>query len=199
MLNIPQVIADELSLKLQNVHSALELLTEGATIPFIARYRKEKTGSLNEIELRDINDRFIYLQELETRKQVILDSIASQNLLSDSLKAQITACLQKNDLEDLYLPYKPKRRTRATMAKEKGLTPLAEFIKSLNHPQQKSLSVEKEAEKYLCEAVNSIEEALNGAKDILAEEIAEKAQLRAYLREFISENGAFISHIKNDI
>ncbi|NCO74698.1 MAG: RNA-binding transcriptional accessory protein [Cyanobacteria bacterium] len=198
MLNIPQVIADELSLKLQNVHSALELLTEGATIPFIARYRKEKTGSLNEIELRDINDRFIYLQELETRKQVILDSIASQNLLSDSLKAQITACLQKNDLEDLYLPYKPKRRTRATMAKEKGLTPLAEFIKSLNHPQQKSLSVEKEAEKYLCEAVNSIEEALNGAKDILAEEIAEKAQLRAYLREFISENGAFISHIKND-
>ncbi|NCQ03951.1 MAG: RNA-binding transcriptional accessory protein, partial [Cyanobacteria bacterium] len=179
-------------------HSALELLTEGATIPFIARYRKEKTGSLNEIELRDINDRFIYLQELETRKQVILDSIASQNLLSDSLKAQITACLQKNDLEDLYLPYKPKRRTRATMAKEKGLTPLAEFIKSLNHPQQKSLSVEKEAEKYLCEAVNSIEEALNGAKDILAEEIAEKAQLRAYLREFISENGAFISHIKND-
>ncbi|WP_373478931.1 Tex family protein [Geminocystis sp.] len=198
MLNIPQVIADELSLKLQNVHSALELLTEGATIPFIARYRKEKTGSLNEIELRDINDRFIYLQELETRKQVILDSIASQNLLSDSLKAQITACLQKNDLEDLYLRYKPKRRTRATMAKEKGLTPLAEFIKSLNHPQQKSLSVEKEAEKYLCEAVNSIEEALNGAKDILAEEIAEKAQLRAYLREFISENGAFISHIKND-
>jgi uncharacterized protein len=198
MLNIPQIIADELSLKLQNVHSALELLTEGATIPFIARYRKEKTGSLNEIELRDINDRFIYLQELETRKQVILDSIAFQNLLSDSLKAQITACLQKNDLEDLYLPYKPKRRTRATMAKEKGLTPLAEFIKSLNHPQQKSLSVEKEAEKYLCEAVNSIEEALNGAKDILAEEIAEKAQLRAYLREFISENGAFISHIKSD-
>lgn len=198
MLNIPQVIADELFLNIQSVKSALELLTEGATIPFVARYRKERTGSLNEIELRNIHDRFIYLQELESRKQVILDGIASQNQLSDKLKAQITACLQKNELEDLYLPFKPKRRTRATMAKEKGLTPLAEFIKSLNHPQAKISSLDKEAEKYLSEEVNTIEEALNGASDILAEEIAEKAELRAYLREFISENGAFISHIKND-
>jgi protein Tex len=198
MLNIPQVIADELFLNIQSVKSALELLTEGATIPFVARYRKERTGSLNEIELRNIHDRFIYLQELESRKQVILDGIASQNQLSDELKAQIIACLQKNELEDLYLPYKPKRRTRATMAKEKGLTPLAEFIKSLNHPQAKISSLDKEAEKYLSEEVNTIEEALNGARDILAEEIAEKAELRAYLREFISENGAFISHIKND-
>lgn len=198
MLNIPQVIADELFLNIQSVKSALELLTEGATIPFVARYRKERTGSLNEIELRNIHDRFIYLQELESRKQVILDGIASQNQLSDELKAQIIACLQKNELEDLYLPYKPKRRTRATMAKEKGLTPLAEFIKSLNHPQAKISSLDKEAEKYLSEEVNTIEEALNGASDILAEEIAEKAELRAYLREFISENGAFISHIKNE-
>lgn len=198
MLNIPQVIADELFLNIQSVKSALELLTEGATIPFVARYRKERTGSLNEIELRNIHDRFIYLQELESRKQVILDGIASQNQLSDELKAQIIACLQKNELEDLYLPYKPKRRTRATMAKEKGLTPLAEFIKSLNHPQAKISSLDKEAEKYLSEEVNTVEEALNGASDILAEEIAEKAELRAYLREFISENGAFISHIKND-
>lgn len=198
MLNIPQVIANELSLNIHNVNGALDLLVEGATIPFIARYRKEKTGSLNEIELRDINDRFIYLQELEARKQVILDGIASQNLLNDTLKAQILACLQKNELEDLYLPYKPKRRTRATMAKEKGLTPLAEFIKSLNHPQAKPLLMEKEAEKYLSEEVNSIENALNGAGDILAEEIAEKAELRAYLRDFIAENGSFISHIKND-
>jgi uncharacterized protein len=198
MLNIPQVIANELSLSIQSVDSALELLTEGATIPFIARYRKERTGSLNEIELRNINDRFIYLQELENRKQAILDSIASQNLLSDQLKAQITACLQKNDLEDLYLPFKPKRRTRAIIAKEKGLTPLAEFIKNLNHPQAKPSSIEKEAEKYLSEEVKTIEEALNGASDILAEDIAEKAELRAYLREFILENGVFISRIKDD-
>ncbi len=198
MLNIPQVIANELSLSIQSVDGALELLTEGATIPFIARYRKERTGSLNEIELRNINDRFIYLQELENRKQAILDSIASQNLLSDRLKAQITACLQKNDLEDLYLPFKPKRRTRAIIAKEKGLTPLAEFIKNLNHPQAKPSSIEKEAEKYLSEEVKTIEEALNGASDILAEDVAEKAELRAYLREFILENGVFISRIKDD-
>lgn len=198
MFNIPQVIANELSLSLQSVNSALELLNEGATIPFIARYRKEKTGSLNEIELRNILDRTVYLQELEARKQVILDGIASQNLLNDSLKAQIVACLQKNELEDLYLPYKPKRRTRATMAKEKGLTPLAELLKSLNQPQAKPLNLDQETEKYLSDEVKSIQEALNGARDILAEEIAEKADLRTYLREFILENGAFVSHIKND-
>lgn len=95
MLNIPQVIASELSLNLENVESALELLNEGATIPFIARYRKERTGSLNEIQLRDIQERFNYLQELEQRRQFILDAIASQNKLSEPLKAQITACLQK--------------------------------------------------------------------------------------------------------
>ncbi|MBL1211149.1 Tex family protein [Geminocystis sp. GBBB08] len=198
MLNIPQVIARELSLNIQNVNHALELLTEGATIPFIARYRKERTGSLNEIELRNIHDRFIYLQELESRKQVILDGIASQNQLSDKLKAQIMACLQKNELEDLYLPFKPKRRTRATMAKEKGLTPLAEFVKSLNHPQRKSISMEKEAEKYLSEEVTTIEEALNGVSDILGEEIAEKAELRVYLREFILDNGVFVSRVKEN-
>lgn len=198
MLNIPQVITDELSLNLDHVKCALDLLAEGATIPFIARYRKERTGSLNEIELRNIHDRFMYLQELENRKQVILDSIASQNQLSDSLKAQILCCLQKNDLEDLYLPYKPKRRTRATMAKEKGLTPLAEFIKSVNHPQAKLFSLATEAEKYLSEEVKTIDEALNGAKDIIAEEISEKAQLRTYLREFILDNGIFVSRIKDD-
>ncbi len=198
MLDIPQVIANELSLNFHNVQNALELLTEGATIPFIARYRKERTNSLNEVELRNIQERFTYLQELETRKQVILETIASQNKLTEELKAQITSCLQKNELEDLYLPFKPKRRTRATIAKEKGLTPLAEFIKSLNHPQAKFLSLEKEAEKYLIEEVNTIEEALKGASDILAEEVAEKAELRTYLREFIFDNGVFVSRIKDD-
>jgi len=198
MLNIPQTIASELSLSLKNVESALELLNEGATIPFIARYRKERTGSLNEIQLRDIQERFHYLQELEQRKQFILDAIASQNQLSDALKAQITACLQKNELEDLYLPYKPKKRTRATIAREKGLTPLVEWIKSLNNSQSKAVSLSQEAEKYLSDSVNSSEEALSGAKDILAEEIAEKAELRAYLREFILNNGSFTSQIKKD-
>jgi uncharacterized protein len=198
MLNIPQVISTELSLSIPRVKGALELLTEGATIPFIARYRKERTGSLNEIELRNIQERFTYLEELENRKQVILEAIASQNQLSDELKAKITTCVQKNELEDLYLPFKPKRRTRATAAKEKGLSPLAEFIKTLNHPQAKSLSLEKEAEKYLSEEVTTLEDALGGAADILAEEVAEKADLRAYLREFLRENGVFVSRIKDD-
>jgi uncharacterized protein len=198
MLNIPQVISTELSLSIPRVKGALELLTEGATIPFIARYRKERTGSLNEIELRNIQERFTYLEELENRKQVILEAIASQNQLSDELKAKITTCVQKNELEDLYLPFKPKRRTRATAAKEKGLSPLAEFIKTLNHPQAKSLSLEKEAEKYLSEEVTTLEDALGGAADILAEEVAEKADLRAYLREFLWENGVFVSRIKDD-
>lgn len=198
MLNIPQTIASELSLSVQSVENAVELLNEGATIPFIARYRKERTGSLNEIQLRDIQDRFHYLQELEQRKQFILDAIASQNQLSDALKAQIAACLHKNELEDLYLPYKPKKRTRATIAKEKGLTPLAEWIKSLNNPQSQAISLYQEAEKYLSNSVKSSEEALNGAKDIIAEEIAEKAELRAYLKEFILNNGSFTSQIKKD-
>ncbi|MTF38592.1 Tex family protein [Cyanobacterium aponinum] len=207
MLNIPQVIASELSLNLENVESALELLNEGATIPFIARYRKERTGSLNEIQLRDIQERFNYLQELEQRRQFILDAIASQNKLSEPLKAQITACLQKNELEDLYLPYKPKKRTRATIAREKGLTSLAEWVKNQNQSEdgqkakgkrQEVISLSQEAEKYVSDSVNSSEEALSGAKDILAEEIAEKAELRAYLREFILNNGTFVSQVKKD-
>lgn len=198
MINIPQIIAQELSLNVHQVKSALKLLSEGATIPFIARYRKEITGSLNEIELRNIEERFNYLQELENRKQVILEAIALQNQLSEPLKAQINACLQKNELEDLYLPYKPKRRTRATMAKERGLTPLAEFIKKQNHSQTQSLSLEKEAHKYLNEEVTTLEEALAGAGDIIAEEIAEQAEFRAYVRDFISHNGWFISQVKKD-
>ncbi|AUC59887.1 uncharacterized protein AA637_01415 [Cyanobacterium sp. HL-69] len=198
MINILQVIAQELGLNINQVNSALNLFSEGATIPFIARYRKEVTGSLNEIELRNIEERFNYLQELENRKQVILEAIALKNQLSDSLKAQITACLQKNELEDLYLPFKTKRRTRATMAKEKGLTPLAELIKAKNQPQTNNFSLEKEAQKYLNDEVKTIEEAIAGAGDILAEEIGEKANLRAYLREFILKNGWFTSSVKKD-
>ncbi|WP_069789235.1 Tex family protein [Cyanobacterium sp. IPPAS B-1200] len=198
MINIPQIIAQELSLNISQVNSALNLFSEGATIPFIARYRKEVTNSLNEIELRDIEERFNYLQELENRKQVILEAIALKNQLSDSLKAQITACLQKNELEDLYLPFKTKRRTRATMAREKGLTPLAELIKENNKPQTTSFNLEKEAQKYLNDEVKTLEEAITGAGDILAEEIGEKANLRAYLRDFILNDGWFVSQVKKD-
>ena len=118
MLDIPQTLAQELNLKLQNVNSALELLAEGATIPFIARYRKERTGSMDETQLRELFERHGYLQELEDRKAVILKAIADAGKLTETLQNKIESCLQKNELEDLYLPFKPKRRTRATVARD---------------------------------------------------------------------------------
>ncbi|MEH2002758.1 MAG: Tex family protein [Nostoc sp.] len=200
MLNIPQLLASEINLKPHQVQNALELLAEGATIPFIARYRKERTDEMNEVQLRELADRYTYLTELEERKSVILSAIAQQGKLTDELKAKISSCLQKTELEDLYLPYRPKRRTRATIAREKGLEPLAEFIKSLNVKNAATASLEEEAAKYISETqgVKTAEEALKGAADILAEEVAEKAELRAYIRDYLLEEGVFVSRIKDD-
>ena len=200
MLNISQVLATELQLKPQQVQNALELLAEGATIPFIARYRKERTDEMDEVQLRDLQDRHNYLTELEERKKVIVNAIAQQDKLTPELQAKIASCLQKTELEDLYLPYRPKRRTRATIAREKGLEALATFIKSLNVKNGISASLEEESAKYISETlgVKSADEALKGASDILAEEVADKAELRAYIREYILENGLFISRIKDE-
>ena len=200
MLNIPQLLAQELSLNPSQVENALSLLAEGATIPFIARYRKERTGSLDEVQLRNLSERFTYLTELEERKAVIVEAIASQDKLTDELAAKIQACLQKTELEDLYLPYKPKRRTRATIAREKGLEPLAELISSLNNPKATPVSLEQAAAKYLSQekGVNTIEEALKGASDILAETVSEKAKLRADLRDYLMQEGGFTSRVKKD-
>jgi protein Tex len=199
-LNLTRVLADEFSYSPQQVTNVLELLAEGATIPFIARYRKEKTGSLDEVQLRSLSDRFSYLNELEERKETILDAIAKQNKLDDALKERIEACLSKTELEDLYLPYKPKRRTRATVAREQGLEPLAAFIESLNRPNSPQVSLEAEAAKYVSseKGIETAEAALKGAADILAEQIAEKAELRAYLRDFILKTGQIVSRIKDD-
>lgn len=199
-MNIPQLLAEELSLRSSQISNALELFAEGATVPFIARYRKERTGEMDEVQLRDLFDRFTYLTELEERKKTILDSIESQGKLTEELKLKIEACLQKNELEDLYLPYRPKRRTRATIAREKGLGELAVFIAALNQPNASVASLEDEAKRYLSEekGVKTIEEALQGASDILAEEVAEKAEFRAYLRESFLESGIFVSRIKDD-
>jgi protein Tex len=199
MLNIPQLLATELDLKPYQVQNALELLAEGATVPFIARYRKERTGEMNEIQLRDLFDKYNYLTELEERKTVILNAIAEQGKLTDELKAKITSCLQKTELEDLYLPYRPKRRTRATIAREKGLEPLAEFIKSLNVKDGIAASLEAEATKYISEekGLKTTDEVLKGTSDILAEEVAEKSELRAYLRDYLLETGVFVSRIKD--
>ncbi|MBD2364703.1 RNA-binding transcriptional accessory protein [Anabaena minutissima FACHB-250] len=200
MQNIPHILATELELKPHQVENALELLAEGATIPFIARYRKERTGEMNEIQLRDLADRYTYLTELEERKSAIVKAIAEQGKLTDELKNKISSCLQKTELEDLYLPYRPKRRTRATIAREKGLQPLSEFIKSLNVKNPVSASLQEEAAKYISETtgVKTTDEALKGAADILAEEVAEKANLRAYIRDYFLENGVFISRIKDN-
>ncbi|GCL37351.1 Tex-like protein-like protein [Sphaerospermopsis reniformis] len=200
MLNIPQLLATELELKPHQVQNALELFAEGATIPFIARYRKERTGEMNEVQLRDLSDRHTYLTELEERKQVILNAISEQGKLTEELQQKITSCLQKTELEDLYLPYKPKRRTRATIAREKELEPLAAFIKSLNVKNGVGADLEIEAAKYISEekGVKNAEEALKGASDILAEEVAEKAELRAYLRDYFLDEGVFVSRIKEE-
>lgn len=200
MLQIPQQIAQELNLNLSQVENVLELLQEGATIPFIARYRKERTGSLDEVQLREIADRSVYLSELEGRKMSILESIASQGKLTDALKAQIENCQQKTELEDLYLPYKPKRRTRAIIAKEKGLEPLAQLLQDLNRSQGSVSSLEELAKAYLNpeKGVETVEEALKGAGDIIAEQIAETAALRSQVREQMMKTGAFVSQIKKD-
>ncbi|MDY7023309.1 MAG: Tex family protein, partial [Cyanobacteriota bacterium] len=200
MLNIPQTLAQEFSLKKHQIDNTLELFSEGATIPFIARYRKERTGSLDETQLREISERFTYLTELEDRKKFILEAIENQGKLTEELQTKIEACLLKNELEDLYLPFKPKRRTRATMAKEKGLEPLAELIASLNLPKAPIIPLQEAASKYISEekGVKTVEEALQGASDILAEIVSEKAEYRAYLREYLMNKGVFVSSVKDD-
>ena len=199
MLNLVQLLADELSLKTSQIQAALDLFAEGATVPFIARYRKERTDSMDEIQLRSLDERFAYLTELQDRKKTILESIESQGKLTDDLKRKIDTTLLKTELEDLYLPYRPKRRTRATIAKEKGLEPLADWIKTLNQPNAPTADLTQEATKYidLEKGVKTAEESLAGASDILAEEIADRAELRSHLREFFLRNGLFISHLKD--
>lgn len=200
MLNIPQLLAHELSLKPYQVQNALELFAEGATIPFIARYRKERTGEMNETQLRELSDRYTYVTELEARKEVIINAIATAGKLTPELEAKIASCTIKTELEDLYLPYRPKRRTRATIAKEKALEPLAEFIKALNVKNAVGASLKDAAAKYISVAkdVNTVEEALKGAADILAEEVSENADFRAYLRDYLLTEGIFVSRIKDE-
>ncbi|MEO1353148.1 MAG: Tex family protein [Cyanobacteria bacterium J06635_15] len=193
-------LAEELNLQPAQIQAALDLFAEGATVPFIARYRKERTGQLDEVQLRQISDRAAYLTELTERKQVILKAIADQGKLTDALKIQIETCLLKTELEDLYLPYRPKRRTRATIAREKGLEPLAQWIEGLNQSGQKVQALETEAQKYINadQEVNSAADALQGAADILAEAMAERADLRADIRQYLFKAGEFTSQIKKD-
>jgi uncharacterized protein len=197
MITIPDTIASELDLRPAQVLAALELLKDGATVPFIARYRKERTGNLDEVQLRQIEERHQYLTELEDRKRVVLEAIAAQDKLTDDLRAAILACQQKTELEDLYLPYRPKRRTRATAAKEKGLEPLAERIEALNQSGQRA-DLLKEAEPFVSDELATAGEALQGAADILAEQVAERADLRQYVRNQLVKQGQITAAIKKD-
>ncbi|MFN8437566.1 MAG: Tex family protein [Cytophagales bacterium] len=182
-----QIVAKELAVSNKQVEATLELLDEGATVPFISRYRKEATGSLDEVQVAHIRDRIAQLRELDKRRESILKSIREQGKLTESLEEQINAAQTLTELEDLYLPYKPKRKTRASMAKEKGLEPLATQIF-----EQAKFDVSSEADKFIDaeKGVNNTEEALAGARDIIAEWISEDKEARVKIRTLFLEKGA---------
>ena len=188
-------ISEELGIKKTQTEAAVKLIDEGNTIPFIARYRKEVTGALNDEQLRNLHERLVYLRNLEERKETVLNSIEEQGKLTEELKAQILAAETMVVVEDLYRPYKPKRRTRAIIAKEKGLEPLANVI-SL---QMISTSLLEEAAKYIDaeKEVNTAEDAIAGAKDIIAESISDEADYRSKIRDLTVKNGRLISIAKD--
>ncbi len=193
-MDIIAAIAEELGIKRSQVETTVQLIDEGNTIPFIARYRKEKTGALNDEVLRNLFDRLTYLRNLEDKKQTVLASIEEQGKLTDELKAQILAAQTQVAVDDLYRPYRPKRRTRATIAKEKGLEPLAALIM-----EQKTPDVAKEAETFVNpeKEVNTVSDAIAGARDIIAEIISDEADYRTKIREMTMQKGHLVSTAKD--
>lgn len=194
-MDIIQVITQELNVQKWQIEAAVKLIDEGNTIPFISRYRKEATGSLNDEQLRNLYERLVYLRNLEEKKNQVLSSIEEQGKLTEELKKQILDAQTLVVVEDLYRPYRPKRRTRATIAKEKGLEPLANIImlqltqKPLEEEAQVFISEEKE--------VLTVQEAINGAKDIIAEHISDEADYRIYIRKLTAKQGSISSTAKN--
>ncbi|MCM1256480.1 MAG: RNA-binding transcriptional accessory protein [Roseburia sp.] len=194
-MEITEILAEELGIKKNQAEAAVKLIDEGNTIPFIARYRKEATGALNDEVLRTLYDRLNYLRNLEEKKQQVLASIEEQGKLTEELKAQILAAETMVVVDDLYRPYRPKRRTRATIAKEKGLEPLANVIslQMIDH------DILEEAEKYVNaeKEVNTPQEALEGAGDIIAEFISDEADYRIQIRELTMKKGRIVSAAKD--
>ena len=194
MLNqqISQIIAAELTVQPQQILAAIQLLDDGNTIPFIARYRKEATGGLDDTQLRHFETRLIYLRELEDRRQTILKSIEEQGKLTDELRDKIHATQSKTELEDLYLPYKPKRRTKGQIAIEAGLEPLADLL--WNEPKNDPETAAAEfvnADK----GVTDTKVALDGARYILMERFAEDAGLLAKVRDYLAKNAVIVSKV----
>jgi uncharacterized protein len=185
-------IAKELEVPMHGLVAVIELLDDGGTVPFISRYRKEATGNLDEVKVRSIEEKLGYFRELTSRRETILASIAEQGKLTEDLKARIDATFDKSELEDLYLPYKPKRRTKATIAREKGLEPLAAYLWS---QESTGATLEPFAVTFINaeKGVNTVEEALEGARHIVAERISEDADLRKALRQMMLADGIVVS------
>lgn len=195
MMDINQKLTEELGVKKWQIEAAVKLIDEGNTIPFISRYRKEATGSLNDEQLRQLFERLTYLRNLEEKKEQVLSSIEEQGKLTEELKAQILAAETLVVVDDLYRPYRPKRRTRATIAKEKGLEPLAALITL----QKTTVPVMETAAAYISEEkeVKTAEEAVAGAKDIIAEYISDEADYRIYIRDLTVKQGKIVSVAKD--
>ncbi len=195
-MDILKQLTTELGVRYEQVEAAVKLIDEGNTIPFIARYRKEATGALNDEVLRNLDERLTYLRSLEEKKEQVLRSIEEQGKLTDELKAQIEAASTMVVLEDLYRPYRPKRRTRATVAQEKGLAPLAEIIMA----QDITVPLTELAAEYISEEkeVKTAEEAIAGALDIIAEQISDEADYRGYIRDITMEEGSISSSAKEE-
>ncbi|WP_076373883.1 Tex family protein [Mucilaginibacter lappiensis] len=192
MISHYKKIAQELSIAEKQVSATVDLLDEGATVPFISRYRKEVTGTLDEVQVTEIRDRVQQLRDLDKRREAILKSLTDMGKLTPELEKQINEAETMVSLEDIYLPYRPKRKTRATTAREKGLQPLADLLL-----EQNKVDLETAAEAYIDaeKGVNSIEEALAGARDIIAETISENAEVRTRIRELFIEKGTFQSKV----
>ncbi|HNW43320.1 MAG TPA: Tex-like N-terminal domain-containing protein, partial [Elusimicrobiales bacterium] len=185
-------IAAELSLPKTGVGAAITLFKDDATIPFISRYRKEATGNLDEVALGKIQDRLAQLKELDARRAAIIKSLEERNLLTDELKARVTGAETLAKLEDIYLPFRPKRRTRATIAKEKGLEPLADQLSAQGAEDPAQLAAAFVSEE---KGVKTAAEALAGARDIIAERVSEDETARARLRQLFSAKGIFHSKV----
>ncbi|PMC34047.1 RNA-binding transcriptional accessory protein [Bacillus sp. UMB0899] len=189
-------ISKELGINLKQVANVISLLEEGNTVPFIARYRKEQTGALDEVQIRDISEKWTYTQNLESRKEEVLRLIDEQGKLTEQLAAEIKSSMKLQQVEDLYRPYKQKRRTKATVAKEKGLEPFAEWI--ISFPTQGN--IEQKAQEYLNveKGVSTVEEAIQGAQDIIAEQISDQPKYRQWIRDTTFRRGQISSLAKDE-
>ena len=196
-MNIIKRLEEDLNLDSKRIEAAIKLIDEGNTIPFIARYRKEVTGNMNDDELRRLFERLTYLRSLEERMNTVISSIEEQGKMTDELKNQIDKVKTLSELEDIYRPYKPKKKTRGSIAKEKGLEPLAKFILEENT----SINLYEKAKEFICpdKGVNSIDDAINYAKDIIAEIISDDPEIRKLIKEEINEKGRISSkEVKTD-